>query len=31
MQSEYDSKVIEVTFGGKKVIYDFNQSKIIEE
>ena len=30
MQSEYDSKVIEVISGDKKVIYDFNQNKMIE-
>ena len=30
MQSEYDSKVIEIINGDKKVIYDFIQNKIIE-
>lgn len=30
MQSDYDSKIIEIISGDKKVIYDFNQNKIIE-
>ena len=31
MQSEWDSKIIEVKAGNKTVIYDFNENKIIEK
>ena len=31
MQSEYDSKVIEIKAGNKTVVYDFNENKITEK